>query len=273
MCFSCLSNNKCWKWLQGSVQGKRVKPVVVSRRSSTDKDEESDFVYSYYTRLFWYKRKPYKSDCRRQLITTFLSPVLPPFFAFLPMHIFSFHILFCLIYLFFPSPWPSFLPILCSFSQCVDRKRGLRWVWAHQRGVYCPNLRELALKTKSRASETMEGFTGGRGSKTGPDWVVYLFSVEERGCQQAMWWPGGWGEGWSGLSDWCRAAPIPPIVPYAPHHVSLTYFLNGRNYLIRYSRCRCRHFCISKKIFKKSLLKFLASLALNSWNHFTICVK
>lgn len=140
----------------------------------------------------------------------------PHFFCF-------FHILFCLIYLFFPSPWPSFLPILCSFSQCVDRKRGLRWVSAHQRGVYCPNLRELALKTKSRASETMEGFTGGRGSKTGPDWVVYLFSVEERGCQQAMWWPGGWGEGWSGLSDWCRAAPIPPIVPYAPHHVfSLT---------------------------------------------------
>lgn len=33
------------------------------------------------------------------------------------------------------------------------------------------------MKTKSRASDSMESFTGKRGSKTGTDWVVYLFSV------------------------------------------------------------------------------------------------
>lgn len=46
----------------GSVQDERVKPLVVSRRSYWKKDEENEFVYSYFTRLVLYKTKSYKSD-------------------------------------------------------------------------------------------------------------------------------------------------------------------------------------------------------------------
>lgn len=86
----------------------------------------------------------------------------PTFLPFLLTHTHT-HMLFpcflCPIYLFFLSPWPSFLSTLWSFSQRparADRKCGLRWVWAHQCSVYCPNLWELTLKTKSRASELVE---------------------------------------------------------------------------------------------------------------------
>lgn len=153
-------------------------------RSSIDNVDK--IINSYLTRLLCCKTTSKKS---KVIVDNSQSPHSCSLFCpdlllfFFLMHIFSFHISFCLIYLFFPSPWPSFLPIICSFSHCVDRKCGLCWVWAHQCGFYCPNLRELALKTKSRASEMVEGFTGWRGSKTGPDWVVYLFSVEKRGCQ------------------------------------------------------------------------------------------
>lgn len=211
-------------------------------RSSIDNVDK--IINSYLTRLFCCKTTSKKSkvivdDSQSPHSCSLFCPDLLLFFFL--MHIFSFHISFCLIYLFFPSPWPSFLPIICSFSHCVDRKCGLCWVWAHQCGVYCPSLRELALKTKSRASEMVEGFTGWRGSKTGPDWVVYLFSVEKRGCQHEICWPGQRGESLLGLSDWCRTA----YAAYVPHHVSLTHFHNGRCDLIRYSWCHCKHFSIS----------------------------
>lgn len=46
----------------------------------------------------------------------------------------------------------------------------------HQSSVYCPNLRELARQTKSRASGAVKGYAAERGSKTGPGWLVYLVS-------------------------------------------------------------------------------------------------
>lgn len=236
MGLSGMRHNKCWKWL-GDYTGPKGKPTFFHRSSIDNVDK---IINSYLTRLLCCKTT--SEESKVIVHDSHHIPVLcyaPTFCSvFLPMHIFSFHISFCLIYLFFPSPWPSFLPIICSFSHCVDRKCGLCWVWSHQCGVYCPNLRELALKTQSRASEMVEGFTGWRGSKIEPDWVVYLFNVGKRGCQHKIGWPAHWGESLLGLSDWCRAA-------YVAHDVSLTHFLNGKCNLIRYSWCHCKHFSIS----------------------------
>lgn len=161
-------------------------------RSSIDNVDK--IINSYLTRLLCCKTTSQKSevivdDSQSPHSCSLFCPDLLLFFSPL-VHIFSFHISFCLIYLFFPSPWPSFLPIICSFSHCVDRKYGLCWVWAHQCGVYCPNLRELALKTKSSASEIVEGFKDKEGAKQDQTGLCIFFSVEKRGCQHEMCWPG-----------------------------------------------------------------------------------
>lgn len=72
----------------GSVQDERVKPLVVSRRSYWKKDEENEFVYSYFTRLVLYKTKSCKRDYWRQSNTTFLC-FDPPFFFFTHTNLFS----------------------------------------------------------------------------------------------------------------------------------------------------------------------------------------
>lgn len=92
------------------------------------------------------KKKAYKSNCGRHLVTTL---------SFIWFALISYSLLYTWMDSFVPcllphlsflsiSPWPSLLQILCSFSQCVDRKWSIFWVQAHQNSVYCPNLRELA---------------------------------------------------------------------------------------------------------------------------------
>lgn len=162
------------------------------------------------------------------------SPLQLSYPRFLLFHSHT-HILFphffCLIYLFFLSPWPSFLSTLWSFSQRIaraDRKCGLCWVWAHQCSVYCPNLRELALKTKSRASEPVE--VAGEGEEAKQDQTgLYICLVWGVGLPTGSVMMRRVRRGSSEWCDWCRATPIPPIVPCALHHASaITLFLNYR---------------------------------------------
>lgn len=63
----------------------------------------------------------------------------PPVLQFMP-HL-SFHL-------------PDLLPACpLFFLQCAARKRDLCWVWTHRCCVYCPKLKELALKATSRVLE------------------------------------------------------------------------------------------------------------------------
>lgn len=88
--------------------------------------------------------------------------------------------------------------ILCSFSQCAD----IGWccrIQAYWRVVYCPNLRELALKTMSRASQVLEVAQEEEEEKQVQTWL-YICWMWGRGAA-CRGQPGGWEEDWSGLSD------------------------------------------------------------------------
>lgn len=186
----------------------------------------------------------------------------PIFYSLTHTHNLSPSTFFCLMYLLFMSPWPFLLSVLWSFSQRparADRKRGLLWVWAHRCNVYCPNLRELASKTpstKSRASEPAEAAGGGRGSKTGPDWVVYLFSAGCGCCQQAERRSEGWRECELYWSDCCKDTT----------HSSNCALCTSSCSPITHSLCQCRNDLIRQDLVDTflHLLKFMIQHFLSS---------
>lgn len=132
-----------------------------------------------------------KLCCRRQSWRH--TCIFPSFLQFLP-HL-SFHL-------------PDLLPACpLFFLQCAARKRDLCWVCTHRCCVYCPKLRELALKTTSRVLEEDVAHEQRKKNKTR---LACIF----------IYWRGGGG--WWRSSDWGKAAPIPLIVAHSTHDTSPT---------------------------------------------------